>query len=67
MIRWVILYFKSADLVHDSGQEEPDLHEHEVGCRVEVGQVDEGEVVVEAVEQGGDHVVRQDVPVLAHL
>ena len=36
------------DLVHDSGHEEPDLHEHEVGGRVKVGEVDEGEVVVEA-------------------
>ena len=32
------------------------LHEHEVGGGVEVGQADEGEVVVEAVE-GGWHEV----------
>ena len=56
-----------SNLVKDPCHEEPHLHEHEVCGGVEVGEVDEGEVVVQAVEQGGHHVVRQDHPVLVNL
>ena len=44
------------DLVNKSCEEEPDLHEHEVGGRVEDGEAVEGHVVVHRVEGGGDQV-----------
>ena len=46
-------------LIDDSCQQESYLHEHEVCCGVEVGETDEGEVVVETVESGGDKVEEQ--------
>ena len=51
-------------LIDETGDEQPDLHEHEVGGGVEVGEAVEGEVVVEAVEEGGHQVEHQHPPVL---
>jgi hypothetical protein len=51
-------------LIDEAGKKEPYLHEHEVGGGVEVGEAVEGEVVVEAVEGGGDQVEDQDPPIL---
>ena len=48
--------FLFCDLVHESCEEEPDLHEHEVGGRVEDGEAVEGYVVVHSVEGGGNQV-----------
>jgi len=53
-------------LIYEAGDEQPYLHEHEVCCWVEVGEAVEGEVVVEAVEGGGDEVQHQHPPVLSH-
>jgi hypothetical protein len=53
-------------LIYEAGDEQPYLHEHEVCCWVEVGEAVEGEVVVEAVEGGGDEVQHQHPPVIAH-
>ena len=39
------------------------MHEHEVSGRVEVGETDEGEVVVETVETGRHQVQTQHPPV----
>ena len=54
-------------LINDSRHEESDLHEEEVGGGVKKCQVGERQVVVEAVEPRGDHVVGQDPRVLRHL
>ena len=37
-------------LVHEASHQQSDLHEHEVGGGAEVGEADEGEVVVKAVK-----------------
>ena len=50
---------QNPNLIDDPSHEQPDLHEHKVRGGVEVGQVGEGEVVVKAVEEGGDHVVAE--------
>ena len=39
-------------LIYNSSEKESYLHEHEVSGWVEVGEADEGEVVVETVEAG---------------
>jgi hypothetical protein len=54
-------------LINDSCHEKPDLHEQEVCCGIKKGQVGEGEVVVQAVQPGRDHVVGQDLGVLGDL
>ncbi len=38
------------------------MHKNEVGCRVKDRQVLKGQIVVEAVEGGRDHVVDPDDP-----
>ena len=43
-------------LIYNTCEEEPDLHEHEVGGGIEIREADEGEIVVEAVEAGGHQV-----------
>ena len=54
------------DLVDKPCDKEPNLHEHEVGGGVEVGQAVKGEVVVEAVEGGGDEVEDHHPQALPH-
>jgi len=44
------------DLIDETSEEESDLHEHEVRGGIEVGETEEGEIVVETVESGGDQV-----------
>ena len=44
------------DLVDDAGQDESDLHEHVVWGGVEEDETDKVEIVVDAVETGGDKV-----------
>ena len=55
------------DLINYSSHQDSELHEHEVGGWVKVGEVDEWKVVVETVEECRDHVVHQDGPVLVDL
>ena len=47
-------------LVHEASHQQSDLHEHEVGGGAEVGEADEGEVVVEAVECGRHKVEKEN-------
>ena len=48
-------------LVYQASEEQPNLHEHEVGSGVKICEAEEGEIVVEAVE-GGRHEVEQENP-----
>ena len=46
-------HFGTAHLVDETCQQEPGLHEHEVGGRVKIGEADKGEVGIEAIEGRG--------------
>ena len=58
-----VTWWGSIYLIYYSSEKESYLHEHEVCGWVEVGEADEGEVVVQAVQAGRHQVEAQHPPV----
>ena len=59
--------FGEEELEDDAGGDGAEVEEEEVGGGIEVGEVDEGEVVVEAVEKGGYDVECEELEVGSDL
>ena len=61
LLQYLLLVTSNTHLVYDSGQKKSNLHEHKVGCGIEIWETGEGKIVVETVESRWHQVEQQHV------